>query len=381
MHMKRIILVLLMIAPLATLAQQSNNRYVIKGTFENTKKSGKVFLTYNAKGTTQKDSAKVINGKFEMNGNITAPSRASIEFISNHSDPKARRLSKDMKIFYVEPATIVIATADSLKRAKITGSQTSDDEIKLISTLAPVNAKTFAERTRYTKIEKEGKKTDSLKKEIESALVNLAKERTTLVRDFIKSNPDSYLSLWAIRDIAGAYLDGEEAPTLLDGLSARIKNTADGKEFQRLIKGVERTRIGKIAPEFVQPDTSGKLFKLSDFKGKYVLVDFWASWCHPCREENPRVLKAYNRFKEKGFTVVGISIDQDKMRSQWLKAINEDGMPWTQLVDPAGDAKGAAVLYGVKAIPSNFLIGPDGKIIARNLRGDNLEKTLENILH
>lgn len=376
--MKKIILLLFTIAPMIVFAQV--NDYSIKGTFANTAKSGKVFLTYNAKGNTNKDSAVVIEGKFELKGKVSSAYRAYLEFIPGASGSGMKHAKKDIKLFYIEPANIIFKIQDSLKNAIISGSQATSDEIKLRDILLPVSGRIFNERVRYSKVDKEAANADSIKKTIENELVALAKTRTSLVTKFIEENPDSYLSLWAIRDVAGAYLDGEEAPILYNRISPRIKNTADGKEFASILNGVDRTRVGRVAPEFVQPDTAGKLIKLSDFKGKYVLVDFWASWCHPCREENPRVLKAYNKYKSKDFTVVGISIDQEKMRTLWLKAIKDDGMPWTQLIDPSGDPKGAAAVYGVKAIPSNFLIGPDGKIIARNLRGDNLEEKLNELL-
>ncbi|MNX82726.1 Thiol-disulfide oxidoreductase ResA [compost metagenome] len=136
-----------------------------------------------------------------------------------------------------------------------------------------------------------------------------------------------------------------------------------------------------MAPEFAQMNTENKAVKLSDYRGKYVLVDFWASWCGPCRAENPKVLKAYNAFKDKNFTVLGVSVDQERDREKWLKAIKDDGMPWMQLVDPNhDDPKGAGNLYAIKAIPSNFLIDPQGKIIAKNLRGDALEKKLAEVI-
>jgi len=376
--MKKIILFLFALTPMVVLAQVGS--YSIKGTFANTEKNGKVFLSYNAKGNTNKDSAVVSGGKFELNGQVSSAYRAYLEFVPGIPASGLRNAKKDIKLFYIEPENIIFKMQDSLKNAVVSGSQATSDELKLRDILAPVSAQIFKGRVRYSKIDKAAANADSLKKSIENELVALAKTRTLLISKFIEDNPDSYLSLWAIRDIAGAYLDGEDAPILYEKISPRIKNTPDGKEFASILKGVDRTREGRVAPGFVQPDTAGNLVKLSDFKGKYVLVDFWASWCHPCREENPRVLKAYNKYKSKDFTVIGISIDQQKMRSLWLKAIKDDGMPWTQLIDPSGDPKGAAGVYGVKAIPSNFLIGPDGKIIARNLRGGDLERKLGELL-
>jgi peroxiredoxin len=145
------------------------------------------------------------------------------------------------------------------------------------------------------------------------------------------------------------------------------------------LEALKVTAIGSEAPDFIQNDVNGNPVKLSSFRGKYVLLDFWASWCGPCRQENPNVARNYARFKNKNFTVVGVSLDRPDGKSAWLAAIKSDGLDWTQLSDLKFWSNQAAALYSVTSIPQNYLIDPQGKIIAKNLRGEDLDAKLEQL--
>jgi peroxiredoxin len=149
-----------------------------------------------------------------------------------------------------------------------------------------------------------------------------------------------------------------------------------------LAKNISDSKVGKIgsdAVDFVQNDTSGNPVKLSSFRGKYVLIDFWASWCKPCRMENPTVVKAFNQYKSKNFTVLGVSLDRSK--DAWVKAIADDNLTWTHVSDLKFWSNVVAVKYKVESIPQNFLLDPNGKIIAKNLRGEQLLETLKGLLN
>jgi peroxiredoxin len=195
---------------------------------------------------------------------------------------------------------------------------------------------------------------------------------------FIRKHPGSAVSLLQM-----TYLVSAKPAGTMDTLMRLIERTPAGKypyalKIRTLINNRMRVQTGTMAPDFSQPDSDGKSISLSGLRGKYVFIDFWASWCLPCRAENPNVLKAYNRFKDQNFTVMAVSLDNN--REAWLKAIKEDQLPWMQLSDLNASGNAAAKLYGVVAIPSNFLVNPEGKIVAQNLRGTALEEALEKHL-
>lgn len=372
--MKNTFLLLMAMFPAILFGQE--NKFKIIGTIGTYNKPAKVYLRYYINKATVIDSVTPKNGVFSFSNTfIGDPLNAVLAFSKKGDGFKY----DDYKQLFLENGNITVSATDSIAKSVIKGTPTNDDNSRYNEALKVVNdaynileakqknATTVQKNS--TEFEKENNKTE---KSIEA-------QELAINKKFIQENPNSYLSLVVMESVAYSadYTDLEQ---LYNGLSANIKATDAGKKFGERLPKLKLVAIGSLAPDFAEADTSGKLVSLSSFKGKYVLVDFWASWCSPCRRENPNVVKVFNRFKKQNFTVLGVSLDRPGNKEKWLKAIHNDGLAWTHVSDlKFWDSKTAA-LYVVRAIPQNFLIDPNGKIIGKNLRGEDLENKLEELL-
>lgn len=372
---QRISLLALLIIGVNVLAQEQS--FVIKGKTSIAHNGRKLYMFYRTPDTNIKDSTVVSNGQFQFHGRVSEPTPVTINF--QHS-VAVRQSRPDNYILYIESGDVYLNFEDSIQTAVLTGNKLSEAYVNYRGKTQAVEAAMQAVDAIWMSASQEEREGGALMNELKARVAPLSKQKMEIQEAYIKQYPDEYFSLLAIRDIAGATINLEKIVPLYDNLSPRLKASKAGLEFANRIEASKKTAIGQMAPDFEQPDVQGKPVKLSDFRGQYVLLDFWASWCGPCRDENPHVLRAYNKFKNHNFTVLGVSLDKESQKKYWLEAIEKDQLPWTQLSDLKGGSNEAALLYGIRAIPQNFLIDPSGKIVAKNLRGDELSKTLADLI-
>lgn len=204
------------------------------------------------------------------------------------------------------------------------------------------------------------------------------KQKEVKIGAFIKENPSSLVAAYVLYRDFSYRLSPEEIRQNLQLLDPKLSNTPYVVVLKDLVNVLTSVGIGNKAPDFEGLTPEGKSIKLSDHFGKYLLLDFWASWCGPCRRENPNLVKAYQKYHDKGFEIFAVSLDKNK--EAWLKGIKDDNLSWTHVSDLAFWNSAAAKLYGVRAIPANVLIDPNGVIVGRNLRGEDLDKKLEELL-
>ncbi len=364
---------------LTGVAFSQNGAYKLNGKITPQPVTAKAYLYYQNDAGQHTDSVLIKSGTFTFSGTVAQPT--SCYLLINPKGNGFRQPGVAMTSLYLEPGTINLnATTGSLETRKVSGGPINADNERLNAQLAPVKQKMAAISKEYQEAPAAKKESAEFQKSLEDRYSSLSDEQKKMQIAFIKANPASPFSVMVLEDVGGAVPSLEEVEPLYNGLASAIKASAAGRKYAQEIEKLRHTAVGAMAPEFSMADTTGKQVALSSFRGKYVLIDFWASWCGPCRAENPNVVKAYNAYKSKGFTVLGVSLDQPNAKDRWMKAIHDDGLFWTQVSDLKGWKNEAAALYSVRAIPQNFLLDPNGKIIATNIRGEDLSLTLKKFL-
>ncbi len=378
--MKKWILSACIVFPALTHAQ--SGEFVLNGKLGNLNAPAKAYLDRREGSTIILDSVVLKDGAFTFKGTVDGP--LMVMLMVDHEGKGASNPDMDKRIMYLEKGKIKLTAKETLNDGEITGSPINAENERYKKFLTP-----FDEQ--MNSINKEfGASTDAQRND--TAFMNGLSRRfhsamgdkRELMKKFVAANPNSFMSVTALKELAvHLNMDLTILEPMYKSLTPEMQNSVAGKEFAASMEKERNLAIGANAPDFTQNDVNDKPVTLSSFRGKYVLLDFWASWCAPCRAENPVVVKAFNQYKAKNFAILSVSLDQPGKKDLWLAAIKKDGLDlegWTHVSDLKYWSNAVAQQYGIRGVPTNFLIDPSGKIVARNLRGEQLESTLAGLL-
>ena len=363
--MKKIFSIILL--GIALLSCQQKPGFIISGSLTNAEGKEIVLVKQDGRSTVVIDSIVIINDLFKFTGTVDFPDMHYLQILGTNSK---------RNIFLENSEITISGDADAIDELVITGSKSEDEYQSYIELLAPIDEKMAVIYQEYPLAQQAGD--EARMQELLDEYTVIENDISELGKQFILNNPGSYVSPGIIGHLANN-LEANEIEDLLNILHENVVASPIAQELQERVIILKKSAIGQPAPDFELNDVEGNPVKLSDKIGaRLLLLDFWAVWCNPCRQENPNVVAVYNQYKDKGFDVFGVSLDKDK--EAWLQAIDDDKLTWTHVSQLEGWTCDAVDKYGVVSIPANFLIDENGIIVAKNLRGEGLESKVEELL-
>ena len=362
--MNKILLVLLFF-PVLVYSQKETQTFTITGTITGLNDGTEVKLM--STGSVPSEIAKGVanKGSFTLTGSVSEPALHTL----------SAGTPKNFQIYLDNSKISISGDIKEIEKLKATGSASHKDFEDFKNAFDPLALQLNSAANTINSM-MPGPDRDAMLTTYYGIIDNVQKA----IDKYIAEKPASYVSPFMLYVTTQFYDDIALLDKRYSLLDSSVKRSQLGASLGQYIAYNKVGAIGTDAIDFTQPDTTGAPVSLSSFKGKYVLVDFWASWCNPCRMENPTVVAAYHKFKEKNFTVLGVSLDRPDGRDKWIHAIHQDSLSWTQVSDLQFWNNAAAQLYHVSGIPFNMLVDPKGKIVGRNLRGPALEAKLCEIL-
>lgn len=377
--MKKITLLVASTLVLISCNNLKDNEFLITGTADGVKNGKKVFVeTQTETGFIAKDTAVVENGKFELKGTSET---IDLGFI------RIEDQSISLPIILEEGKISVAIKTDTILNSKISGTDNNDkfqsfnDASKVV-----VNKKMKFEKANLERITAAKKANDTVTvNQIMKEYGKFQEDLNKVSKNFIKNNPDAYLSVLLLENfLMRQYLTAEEITSYFAKIDKSLLNTKSAKNIKKVLDAIKndpaaKVEVGGKAPEFSAKNPEGKQISLKESMGKVTIIDFWASWCGPCRGENPNVVALYKEMHAKGLNIIGVSLDKDA--AKWKEAIEKDGLVWPQISNLKFWDEPIAKQYNVESIPATFILDAKGVIVARDLRGDALKAKVTELLN